>query len=51
MTEGDNLGAGSLNYVGIDPTYATSVAILRRIFRLEAQRLRSRTTPVKATTF
>ncbi len=51
MTEGDNLGTGSLNYVGIDPTYATSVAILRRIFKLEAQRLRSRTVPAEATTF
>jgi hypothetical protein len=49
MTEGDNLGAGSLKYPGIDPTYATAVAILRRIFKQEAQRVRNRSrtaTPV-----
>ena len=45
MTEGDNLGTGSLNYAGIDPTYATAVAILRRIFQKEKQRL-GKTAPV-----
>jgi hypothetical protein len=35
-----NLGAGSLSYFGMDPTYATSIAILRRIFSQEAARLR-----------
>jgi hypothetical protein len=34
-----NLGAGSLSYFGMDPTYATSIAILRRIFSREAARL------------
>lgn len=41
FTKGHNLGAGSLSYAGIDPTYATAIAILRRIFDSEAQRLRS----------
>ena len=41
LTEGLNLGAGSLSYFGMDPTYATSVAILRRIFSLEIEQLRS----------
>lgn len=39
MTAGENLGAGSLNYTGIDPTYATAIAILRRIFRKEIRRI------------
>lgn len=39
MSKGHNLGAGSLSYAGIDPTYATSVSILRRIFELEINRL------------
>ena len=34
-----NLGGGSLSYFGMDPTYATSVAILRRIFSQEADRI------------
>ncbi len=33
LSKGKNLGAGSLSYFGMDPTYATSIAILRRIFR------------------
>jgi hypothetical protein len=37
---GHNLGAGSLEYRGIAPTYATAIAILQRIFRREANRLR-----------
>ena len=40
LTQGLNLGAGSLSYFGMDPTYATSVAILRRVFTLEIERLR-----------
>ena len=32
LSKGKNLGAGSLSYFGMDPTYATSLAILRRIF-------------------
>lgn len=34
-TRGKNLGAGSLSYFGMDSAYATSVAILRRIFENE----------------
>ncbi|MBV9692040.1 MAG: hypothetical protein JO202_20285 [Ktedonobacteraceae bacterium] len=34
-TRGKNLGAGSLSYFGMDSTYATSVAIVRRIFENE----------------
>ncbi len=34
-TRGKNLGASSLAYLGMDSTYACSVAILRRIFSLE----------------
>jgi len=39
LSKGRNLGAGNLSYFGMDPTYATSIAILRRIFELELQRL------------
>ena len=39
MGKGKNLGAGSLSYYGMDSTYASSVAILRRIFQLEKIRL------------
>lgn len=31
LSKGGNLGAGSLSYFGMDPTYAASLAILRRI--------------------
>jgi hypothetical protein len=34
-TRGKNLGAGSLSYFGMDSTYASTVAILRRIFENE----------------
>jgi hypothetical protein len=34
-TRGKNLGAGSLSYFGMDATYATSVAIVRRIIANE----------------
>jgi hypothetical protein len=37
--KGKNLGAGSLSYYGMDSTYASSVAILRRIFQLEKARI------------
>jgi hypothetical protein len=40
LGKGKNLGAGSLSYFGMDPTYATSLAILRRIFDLEIRRLK-----------
>jgi hypothetical protein len=36
LTKGENLGAGTLSYFGIDSTYAASLAILRRIMQLEA---------------
>jgi hypothetical protein len=39
LGKGKNLGAGSLSYFGMDSTYATSIAIVRRIFALEQQRL------------
>jgi hypothetical protein len=39
LSKGKNLGAGALSYEGMDSTYATSVAILRRIFSLEQKRL------------
>lgn len=40
FSRGHNLGAGSLGYAGVEPTYAASIAILRRIFQLEAQRIK-----------
>jgi hypothetical protein len=40
MGRGNNLGAGNLSYMGVDPTYASAVAILRRIFSQEAERIR-----------
>jgi len=41
MTKGNNLGAGTLSYFGVDSTYATSLAILRRIMQIEKNRLNS----------
>jgi len=41
LTRGKTLGAGSLAYFGMDPTYAISTAALRRIFDLELERQRS----------
>ena len=32
MGKGKNLAAGTLSYFGMDSTYATSIAIMRRIF-------------------
>ncbi len=40
LSKGKNLGAGSLSYRGMDPTYATAIAILRRIVTREARRIR-----------
>lgn len=37
MSKGKNLGARNLSYYGMDPTYATTVAVLRRIVSLETQ--------------
>ena len=39
LSKGRNLGAGSLSYFGMDSTYATSLAILRRILSMERERL------------
>jgi hypothetical protein len=41
LSKGRNLGASTLSYFGMDPTYATSIATLRRIINLERQRLQS----------
>jgi len=40
LGKGKNLGAGTLSYFGMDCTYATTVAILRRIIQKEGQRLK-----------
>ena len=37
MSKGKNLGASNLSYYGMDPTYATTVTVLRRILELETQ--------------
>jgi hypothetical protein len=39
-SEARTLGAGRLSYVGAEPTYATAIATLRRIFSKELARLR-----------
>ena len=39
LTKGANLGAGTMSYFGMDSTYATSLAILRRIIQKEYHRL------------
>ncbi len=39
FTKGHNLGAGSLNYSGVDATYATAIAILQRILSRELVRV------------
>jgi hypothetical protein len=50
MSHGKNLGSSNLSFSGVDPTYATAIAILRRIFFQEAHRLHqkavARTSPV-----
>jgi len=38
FSKGENLGSQHLSYFGIDPTYAATVAILRRILELEGRR-------------
>lgn len=43
LSKGKNLGAGTLSYFGMDSTYATTVAILRRILQKELERLRNLT--------
>lgn len=44
MSKGKNLGSSNLSYAGVDPTYATAIAILRRIFSQEINRLRQKAT-------
>ncbi len=39
MGKGKNLGAGSLSYFGMDSTYASTVAVLKRIFLMEKNRI------------
>lgn len=39
-SRGHNLGAGSLGYHGMDSTYGSAVAILRKIFQCEIQRIK-----------
>jgi hypothetical protein len=39
LSKGKNLGAGTLSYFGMDSTYATTLAIVRRILFQEARRL------------
>ncbi len=39
MNRRQNLGAGSLSYGGVEPTYAAAIAILRRIFYNETEKL------------
>lgn len=39
-TRGKNLGAGSLSYFGMDSSYASAVAILRRIFENEIREVK-----------
>jgi hypothetical protein len=39
LTKGENLGAGTLSYYGMDSTYAAAVAILRRVLSREVDRL------------
>lgn len=41
LSKGKNLGAGALSYFGMDSTYASSLAILKRIFKIEVDRLKS----------
>jgi hypothetical protein len=49
LSKGKNLGAGSLSYFGVDSTYATTLAILRRILTLEGKRLSETVYPPLAT--
>lgn len=39
LSKGRNLGASNLSYYGMDSTYAVTIAILRRVFKLERERL------------
>jgi len=39
LSKGGNLGVANLSYFGMDPTYAATVAILKRVFEREKNRL------------
>jgi hypothetical protein len=39
MSKGKNLGSANLSYYGMDPTYASTVAVLRHIFTREMKKL------------
>ncbi|TVR23297.1 MAG: hypothetical protein EA396_03440 [Anaerolineaceae bacterium] len=41
MGRGHNLGSSNLSYTGVDPTYAATIAILRRILHQEARRVQA----------
>ena len=41
LSKGRNLGASTLSYFGMDPTYSTSIATLRRILFLERRRFQA----------
>lgn len=41
-SKGQNLGSQNLSYFGMDPTYATALAVARRILEQEVQRLESK---------
>lgn len=41
LSKGRNLGAGSMSYFGMDSTYASTLAVFRRIINLERQRLKA----------
>jgi hypothetical protein len=41
LSKGKNLGAGSLSYYGMDSTYASTIAVLRRILCQESKRLQA----------
>ncbi|MEW6566955.1 MAG: hypothetical protein AB1449_02075 [Chloroflexota bacterium] len=48
LGKGRNLGVASLSYFGMEPTYAASLAILKRIFQQEAGRLGREPMPASA---
>ncbi len=45
LSKGKNLGAGSLSYYGMDSTYAVTLAVARRIFQQEQQRVQNQRKP------
>jgi len=44
FSKGKNLGSKNLSYFGMDPTYATTIAILRAIFETELRQLGNKST-------